>query len=193
MPRGRSGGWWSVTILRRGTWSGSLRARAAALGLVVLTFSPAEARTQLSDPCQIKCGVVLGAASVAVAIGTMVSVGRLRGGHSTTRQAEAYWTVGLGLGLGSGIALSGNGERQRRAVYAAGIGTLAGSLAGLAVESVSDESSGATRLAATLIGAAVGALAAGAYGAISYEGPGVGAPGPATAYVSPRMVFRFGF
>lgn len=170
-----------------------MRARAAALGLMVLTFPPVEARAQLSDPCQIKCAVVLGAASFAVALGTTVSVGRLRGGHSTARQGGVYWTVGLAVGLGAGIALSGNGERQRRAVYAAGIGTLAGSLAGLAVESLSGESSGPRRLAATLIGAAVGALAAGAYGAISYEGPGVGASGPATAYMSPRVVFSFGF
>ncbi len=182
-----------MTLVRRATLAGSVHARAAALGLMVLTFSPAGARAQLSDPCQIKCGVVLGAASFAVAVGTTVSVGRLRGGYSTTRQGKVYLAVGFVVGLGAGIALSGNGDRQRRAVYAAGIGTLAGSLAGLAVESLSDESSGATRLAATLIGAAVGALVAGSYGAISYEGPGVGASAPATTYVSPRMVFLFGF
>ena len=182
-----------MTFAQRVTFAGRVCARASALSLLVLTFSSVEARAQLSEPCQIKCGVVLGASSFAVAIGTSVAMGRLRGGYSTTRQGEVYLTVGLVVGLGAGIALSGNGDRQRRAVYAAGIGTLAGSLAGLAVESLSGESSGATRLAATLIGAAVGALAAGAYGAISYEGPGVGASAPATTYVSPRMVFRFGF
>ena len=182
-----------MTLARGATLAGSVRARAAALGLMVLTFSPAAAHPQLSAPCQIKCGVVLGAASFAIAVGTTVSVGRLRGGYSTTRQGEAYWTLGLVVGLGAGTALSGNGDRQQRAVYAAGIGTLAGSFAGLAVASLSDESTGSSRLAATLIGAAVGALAAGAYGAISYEGPGVGASAPATAYASPRMVFRFSF
>lgn len=154
-------------------------------------MSPAETRAQLSDPCQITCGAVLGATSLVVATGSMVLVGRLRGGYSTPREGVAIWTVGLGVGVGAGLALLGNGERQQRAVYAAGIGTVAGSLVGLAVESLGKDSGGATRLAATLIGAAAGALVGGAYGAVSYEGPG--ASGTAMAFVSPSMVVRVGF
>ena len=182
-----------MTLFRRAPLAGGVCARAAVLGVIVLTCASTEAHAQPSDPCEIKCGVVLGVASSAVAVGTVVGLGRLRGGYSTPEQALASLTVGLGIGLGAGIALSGNGERQRRAVYAAGIGTVAGSLADLAVESVTGDSSGATRLAATLIGAAVGTLAAGAYGAISYEGPDAGALSPAAAYASPHLVFRFGF
>ena len=127
------------------------------------------AGAQLSDPCALECGLVLGATGFVFASGVATAVGRMNGGFTTTSSGIVSWTGGFVVALGAGIALAGNGARQERAVYSAGIGAVAGSLVGLAAESLSGDSSRATRVAATLIGAAAGAAAFGVYGALTYD------------------------
>jgi hypothetical protein len=155
--------------------------------LAVLLLTPAAGRAQLSDPCGAGCGVVLGATSFVVAQGTATAVGRARGGFSTTTQGIVAWGAGFALAAGGGIALSGNGERQERAVYAAGVGVLAGSLAGLTVGALSGDGGSARRVAATFVGGAIGALAGGVLGAITWDGDasGTGAPVPLTVLSLP--------
>lgn len=130
---------------------------------------------QLSSPCDIECGVVLGATGFTVAMGAAVAAGRASGGISNMTQAAGIWGGSLLLFLGGGIALGENGERQERAVYASGIGALAGSLAGLGVEATLGGGDRARSVAAALIGAAAGAVVGGVYGALSYEGDDTGA------------------
>jgi hypothetical protein len=104
---------------------------------------------------------------VVAATGTVAALGRLTGGLSTTGQAVGTWGASFALVVGGGVALSGNGERQERAVYAAGIGSGVGAALGLALAAATDASDGSRLLASTLIGAAVGVLAGGVYGALS--------------------------
>jgi hypothetical protein len=161
--------------------------RCAALAALALLAMPAPARAQLSDPCGVECGVVLGAASFVVATGTAAAVGRARGGFSTTSQGIAAWSTGFVVAAGSGIALSGNGSRQERAVYAAGIGVLVGSLAGFAAGTLPDDGTPASRFASTLVGGALGALAGGVVGAATWERdvPNDGASVPLTVISLP--------
>lgn len=144
----------------------------AARVTVALVALPLPASAQLSEPCGVTCGLTLGATGFTFATGALVAYGRQTGGISTIREGLSVWGVGLGAFVAGGVALSGNGGRQERAVYSAGIGTVAGSLLGLTIESLVGESSGARKLAATLTGAAAGALIAGVYGAVSYEREG---------------------
>lgn len=148
-----------------------------ALGLALLTIlPPASAAGQFSDPCRAACATVLSATSFAAATGAVVAVGRLSGGVSRVEPALAVWGASFLALTGSGIALSGNGERQRRAVYGAGIGAVAGSLLWLGVESSFDGGDGSRRVAASLMGAAAGALLGGIYGAVSYRTRGIASP-----------------
>ena len=140
---------------------------ALAVGSALVNVQPVEA--QLSDPCSIECGLVLGATSFVFASGVATAVGRSTGGFSTTSSGIISWTSGFVVALGGGIALAGNGDRQRRAIYSAGIGTLTGAIVGLAADSFSGDSSHASRVAATLVGAAAGALTFGIYGAATWD------------------------
>ena len=132
-------------------------------------MSPAHATAQLSEPCAVACGLVLGATGVTVATGALVALGRHTGGISTMNEGAPLFGVSFVAFVGGGLALSGNGARQERAVYAAGIGALAGSLLWLGIESTLDDSDGARKVAATLMGAAAGALVGGVYGALSHR------------------------
>ena len=141
-----------------------------------LGLLPRPSAAQFSEPCQVACALVLGLTGITVATGSVVAVARQNGGFSTQSGALRVWWSGFGLAVGAGVALSVNGERQARAVYAAGIGAVAGSLVGLSIESLRAESDGARKLSATLIGAAAGAVVAGVYGALSHSpSPGTGA------------------
>ena len=135
------------------------RRASEALGIVLMIVTlfavqPREVEAQLSAPCKAACGLVLGLSSYAVATGTVAAWGRLTGGLNTANQGKWVWASGFTLAAGAGIALSGNGERQERAVYGAGLGVLAGATVGLIVGSIRSGDSKSRRLAATLIGAA---------------------------------------
>jgi len=119
---------------------------------------------------------VLGATAFTVATGAAVAFGRHTGGISNIEQGLGIWSAAFVLSVGGGLALGSNGERQEQAVYAAGIGALAGSLVWLGIESSLDQSTGARKLAASLMGAAAGALVGGVYGALSYDEPNGGSP-----------------
>jgi hypothetical protein len=152
-------------------------------GLLATAMRPAEA--QLSDPCSLECGLVLGATSFVFASGVATAVGRSSGGFTTTSSGIVAWTSGFVVALGGGIALAGNGERQERAIYSAGIGAVAGSLVGLAADSFSGDSSRATKVAATLVGAAAGALTFGIYGAATWNDDETSAPVPLASFSVP--------
>ena len=147
----------------------------ALFAFAASALAPTPAEGQLSDPCSVGCGLVLGATSFVVAQGVATAVGRASGGFSTTRQGIVAWGAGFALAAGGGIALSGNGARQERAVHAAGIGTLAGATAGLGLGAIFAESSEG-RLSAALVGGALGALVGGVVGAATWE-PDAAGPG----------------
>ena len=155
-----------------------MRRGASVAALILLLSAPGatEARGQLTEPCGVACALVLGASSATFATGTMTAAGRLRGGFSTTGQAITSWSAGFLLSAGAGLALHGDGGRQRRAVYASGLGALGGAALGVALEAALGESTGTTRWAAALVGAAVGVAVGGALGAVSWEGPTGSAP-----------------
>jgi hypothetical protein len=71
---------------------------------------------------------------------------------------------------GGGLALAGDGDRQERAVYGAGIGGAVGAALGLAVEAVRTGGDGSHLLSGALIGAGAGVLLGGVYGALSHDG-----------------------
>jgi len=154
--------------------SGARIRTRGTVGVVALALlglqPPAPAAAQLTSPCEIGCALVLGATGFTVATGALVARGRHTGGVSSTREVMGVWGGTFVVFVGSGVALSGNGERQERAVYAAGIGALAGSLVWLGIESSLSQSNGARRVAASLMGAAVGAVIGGVYGALSHDG-----------------------
>jgi hypothetical protein len=131
----------------------------------VLALSPRPATAQFHEPCGLACIGVLTATSFVTATGAAVAAGRLTGGMSTVSQGLVAWGGAFAAMAGSAMALSGDGFRQERAVYGAGMGMLSGALAGLV-------------LAGTLIGAALGAVAGGVYGAISYDDKEASEPMP---------------
>jgi hypothetical protein len=134
---------------------------------------PRTASAQLSDPCGATCGLVLGTTALTFATGTLVAYTRLTGGLSTPGEGLGVLGVGFATFVAGAVALGGNGERQERAVYGAGLGALVGSAVWLALERSRGESDGSRSLAASLMGAAAGALVGGVYGALSHEaGPG---------------------
>lgn len=155
----------------------------------------ASAAAALSPPsqaadCKVACGLVLGLSSFTVATGTVVTWGRVTGGISTRSQGTAIWTVSFGASLAAGAALYG--EHRERAVFASGIGVVAGALVGFTLESLVGSNEPSTKLAATLIGAAVGAVAGGVYGALSYEEE-VAATGLLASQRAPLLAVRFFF
>jgi hypothetical protein len=121
--------------------------------------------------CRFACGLVLGASAFTVGTGVAVAEGRLSGGLHSSGQALTLWGLGAGVTLASGLALSEESDRQRRAVYASGIGTVAGALLGFAARELGIGGEDANTPAAALIGAAAGALVAGVYGALSWDDP----------------------
>jgi hypothetical protein len=144
--------------------------RASRVAVVLLACIPGTpASAQLSDPCGVTCGVVLGTTGVTFATGALVAYTRHTGGVSTPGEGLRVFAVGLATYVGGAFALSGNGARQERAVYGAGIGALAGSAVFLAIESTRAESDGSRKLAALLMGAAAGSLAGGVYSALSHD------------------------
>lgn len=147
--------------------------------LAVLSLGGANvgnAGAQLTDPCGVGCTLVLSASSFTFATGTMVAVGRARGGYSATDQAILAWTGGFLTAAVTGVALRENGERQRRAAYGSGLGALAGAVAGVAVDSLLEGGTPSRRWAAALVGAAAGVAVGGAIGAVTYEGSDAPAP-----------------
>ena len=152
---------------------------SVALAIVVCgALGPRGAAAQFSDPCGVACALTLGATGVVAATGTVVAIGRLTGGLSTTSGGLLAWGAGFAVVVGAGIALEDDGARQERAVYAAAVGAATGPLVSLAVEALTDGSDGSRILAASLIGAAAGALAGGVYGALSYEDGSAGGSVP---------------
>ena len=153
---------------------GRRRALSKTLGLALVAAAllyahPRDVVAQFSAPCKAACALVLGVSSYAVGTSATVAWGRQTGGLSTANEGKWVWASGFALALGGGVALSGNGERQERAVYGAGLGVLAGAAVGLLVGSLRSEGSRVPRLADTLIGAGAGALIGGIYGAISHD------------------------
>jgi hypothetical protein len=165
----------------------SLTARAVALVAALVVGAPAKpASAQFSDPCQVRCALVLGASAYTIAIGTVVGYGRATRGYSTRDVPLAIWGTTFAVVVVGGMALSGNGERQERAVYASGIGALGGALVGLALGPAFGEGDRSSKLAAVLVGAAAGAVVSGVYGALSY---GEGAAGARPATIGVRIPF----
>jgi len=148
--------------------------RATALVLAcavgVALARPSSVTAQFADPCELTCIGTLGATGFVAATGASIAVGRITGGMSTVNQGLFVWGTSFAVFTGGGMALSGNGARQERAVYAAGIGTLTGALMGLTIEAIRTDGDEPRVLAGTLVGAMVGALAGGVYGALSYTG-----------------------
>jgi hypothetical protein len=97
---------------------------------------------------------------------------------STVNQGLIAWGSTFTAVVGGGMALSGNGHRQERAVFSAGLGMLGGALTGFALESVRTRGDGPRVIAGSLIGASLGAIAAGVYGAVSYDEESVADPVP---------------
>lgn len=158
----------------------------AMLAACVFVAGAHHADAQFTDPCGAACALVMGASSVAFATGTATALGRLRGGYWTTGQGVRAWVGGFAVAAGAGIALSGDGDRQRRAVYGAGIGALGGAVGGWAIEALVGESSDATRLAGALVGSAVGVALGGAIGALTHDRP-ARAPSISLAIPGPRI------
>lgn len=172
-----------------------MNARRVALGLSAawaFVAGATDADAQFADPCDAACAVVMSASSVAFATGTATALGRLGGGYATTGQGLRAWAGGFIVAAGAGIALSGSGDRQRRAVYGAGIGALGGAFGGWAIEALTAESSDVTRLAASLVGSAVGVAVGGALGALTHDGP-ERVPSTTFAIPGPRISVSLGF
>lgn len=146
---------------------------------------PSPAAAQFTDPCELTCVGVLGATSFVAATGVSIAVGRIGGGMSTVNEGLLAWGASFAALTASAMALSGDGGRQERAVYAAGIGTLGGAVLGLGIEGIRTDGDEPHVLAGTLIGAALGAVAAGAYGALSYHDGGSGEAIPALSVTIP--------
>lgn len=139
--------------------------------LLVGSADAEPASAQLTDACGVACTALLGTSSFTFATGTMVAVGRMRGGYSTTGQAITAWTAGFLASAVTGVALRRNAPRQRRAAYGSGLGVLGGTLAGLGVEALLDGGTSSRRWAAAVVGAAVGVAVGGAVGALTWDGP----------------------
>ena len=132
--------------------------------------APQRATAQFQEPCELRCIGVLGVSGFVAATGVSIGVGRVTGGMTTVNQGLIIWGSTITAVVGSGMALAGNGHRQERAVYAAGVGMLAGAATGFLVESLRTRADGPRVLAGVLIGASVGVIAGGVYGALSYDG-----------------------
>ena len=149
----------------------SVWASLLAIGLC-LVQPPSNVAAQLAEPCQLTCAAVLGATGFVAATGVAIAVGRASGGMSSVNQGLRVWGGTLALVVGGGLALAGDGDRQERAIYSAGLGTMAGALAGLSLEAVRTGGDGTRVLAGALVGAAAGAVLGGVYGALSHDPDG---------------------
>jgi hypothetical protein len=143
------------------------------------------------EDCEVGCAFVLGLTSFTVATGTAVGWGRITGGISTKGVGQAIWATSFGLSLGAGFIQWGAPSHERM-IYGAGIGAVAGSLVGVALESVMGEGEGSGKVASALIGAAAGAVIGGVYGAFSHEEP-VGAASLLSPRPPPVIGFRISF
>lgn len=159
--------------------------------LVWLGPGGAEALAQFSDPCEVRCALVLGGSSAAFGTGVMIAVGRLNGGYSTTGEGITTWSIGFAAAAAAGMALAGDGERQRRAIHGSALGAVGGAVAALAVESLVGDGDSASRFAATLVGAALGVAAGGAVAAATHGGDG-SAGAPTLTFVGPAFSLPFG-
>ncbi|HET9949523.1 MAG TPA: hypothetical protein VFQ22_11420 [Longimicrobiales bacterium] len=189
MDRGApSGGASSGAPARRPGRAG--RVPTALLATLLVTgleaLAPPPAASQLTSPCELACGAVLAASAAAASTGTLVAVARLTGGFARTEQGVALWGGTLVLLTGGAVALAEDGERQRSAVYGAGLGTLAGAAAGLALASLRAGDAD-DRLAGALIGGGAGALLGGIAGALS--GGDDGPPHAGVPLLSIRLAF----
>ena len=148
---------------------GALAVPLAAL--LCLAPRPEPLTAQFTSPCEAACVAMLGATSFVTATGAAVAAGRLTGGLMSMNQGFLIWGVSFAATAGAGMALSGDGERQERAVYAAGIGTATGAAVGGLLGAVlgGDESRVIT---GAVVGAAAGALLGGVVGAVSSEDDG---------------------
>lgn len=136
---------------------------------LLLLRPPTEVTAQFSEPCELTCAAVLGATGFVAATGTAIALGRLTGGMSTVNQGLWVWGGTFGALVGGGIALSGDGERQHRAIYGAGLGALAGAVAGFTIEALRTRGDEPGVLSGTFIGATTGALLGGVYSALTYS------------------------
>ena len=110
------------------------RSVVATLALSAATaLLPRPARGQFRAPCEVQCALTLGATAYVAGTSALVAWGRASGGVSTSKEAALVWGTGFAIVAGGGVALGGNGARQERAIYGAGLGTLAGTVAGLKI------------------------------------------------------------
>ena len=158
--------WKPPTLPRRVRRTLHISLIAASL---VLVLTPSDLAAQFAEPCQLTCAAILGTTGFVAATGAAVAVGRTSGGMSTVDRGAWVWGSAFAVVAGGGILLSGDGERQERAIYAAGLGTLAGALTGLTIEALRTSGSPPSRLAGALMGATAGALVGGVFGALSYD------------------------
>jgi len=154
----------------------TIRPVLVVLGLI-WACAPARASAQFSEPCELGCIAVLGATSFVTATGVAVAAGRMTGGMTSVNQGLLVWGASFAVTTGAGMALSGNGERQERAIYSAGLGTLAGALTGgLLGASLGDDE--AHMISGTMVGAAAGALIGGVVGALTWSAKDAGGATP---------------
>jgi hypothetical protein len=157
--------------------------------LLSVTAVPPEAHA--AADCQIGCTVVFGLTSFTVATGTAVGWGRITGGIATQGLGQAIWATGFGLSLGAGLVQWGAPSHERM-IFSAGVGSAAGALLGVALESAVGRGEGSGKVAAALMGAALGAIAGGVYGALSHE-EGGGAAGLLSTRPPPVFGIRIPF
>jgi hypothetical protein len=150
---------------------GAARTCLLVMGLFI-AHPPSDLEAQFAEPCELACAAILGATGFVAATGTAVAVGRVSGGISSLNQGLWVWGNAFAVVVIGGVVLSGNGERQRRAIYAAGMGTVAGALSGFALEALRVSGDTPRILAGTLIGATAGAVLGGGWGALSHDEDG---------------------
>jgi hypothetical protein len=138
----------------------------AAACLLAVVAVPPEAEAAVD--CKVGCAVVFGVTSFTVATGAAVGWGRITGGISTQSLGQSIWATGLGLSLAAGFTQWGSPSHERM-IFSAGIGSAAGALLGVALESAVGAGEDSGKIASALIGAAAGAVAGGLYGALSHE------------------------
>ena len=155
-----------MTPPRRGRRARDSAGRLAAACLLSVGAVPLEAEAAVD--CQVGCAVVFGVTSFTMATGTAVGWGRATGGISTHALGQAIWVTSLGASLGVGF-IQWNSPSHERMIFSAGIGSAAGALLGVVLESAVGRAEGSDKVASALIGAAVGAVAGGVYGVLSHE------------------------
>jgi len=160
-----------------------LSAAFAAAALLAVHARPVAG--QFEEPCELACIGVLATTSFVTATGAAVGMGRLTGGMSSVNQGVVVWGGTFAAMAGGGMALSGDGRRQERAVYGAGIGLAAGAVTGLLIEAIRTRGDEPRVLAGSLMGAALGAVVGGVVGVITYDGDGASSPVPVLSVTIP--------